>query len=211
MAWVIKNAAGGYIHIADLNIKFAPDQIRDLDLIGRENAEKSAELKTLIAQEVLKELRKDPCPAKIDPQIVQKLDAATAKIEQAAQNQQAASAAQAEQAQKITKLEAQLAENTAITSKVLDEVRAYAEKFPVLAQTIKAAMENAAVEKSQVLAEKNELAESGLSPEEIETRERILALKEKKLEKNLGKLGKTVSESAGDYKESLDAMDELGI
>ena len=52
---------------------------------------------------------------------------------------------------------------------------------------------------------------SGDSESEIKARSRILDLKDKKLEKNASDIGKSITKSADDIDDTLDALDALGL
>lgn len=215
MAWMIQSNAEGPVIIADIGLTFTARQIKNVDLIGRNNAEQSNDLKLMIQKGFLKEIRKDPSETTIDPKLVETLKETAAK----AQEHAFAAAEQAvEQNKKMKALEDQnialKKQNDELHSKVdtvLDEVRAFSEKFPMNIKIIAEAMRNAQAEQAQIAEARQKLPTSGESEAEIKTQDRILALKEKRLEKNVKNLGSTLSQSATDVKESLDALEKLGI
>lgn len=217
MAWMIQSNSEGPVIIADIGLTFTAKQIKNVDLIGRHNAEQSNDLKLMIQKCFLKEIRKDPSEqgGGIDPKVVQQLQDSAAKAQEHAF---AAAEVAAEQTQKIQNLEQQnnalKQQNEELHTKmdsVLNEVKAFSEKFPMEIKVIAEAMRNASAEHAHVAAVRQSLPSSGDSEQEIKTQERILALKEKKLEKNIKNLGSTISHTATDAKESLDALDQLGI
>ena len=59
MAWVVQSTHGGPLEVRDINLMFGPNQIRDLDIVGRENAERSNDIKYLFTKGWLREIRKD--------------------------------------------------------------------------------------------------------------------------------------------------------
>jgi hypothetical protein len=213
MAWIIRNETGGIFSVTDLNITFHPHQIRDMDLLGRENAEKSVQLKQLLNGQTLKEIKKDFVPGCVDPQTVDRMEKAAEKFSVAAENAQKVQEAQnqriADLQVKNEELTKKLDESTATTNKVLEEFRAFAEKFPVQVKNIADAMRNISSERQDIAKQRDEMA--GASDPEIKIQDRILALKDKKLEKNLDNLGKTISGPSTDVNDALKALDELGI
>ena len=216
MSWIIKNRHAGPVEVRDLSLWFQGLQIRDLDIIGRENVERSSDLKLLFNKGFLEQIRKDAhVSGNVDPKVVEHLNAAVAKVEEVSNKAAADQAAHARQMGDIqaenANLKKSMAEQAVLTNKVLEEVRAFAGKFPADAATFAEAMRNIVAERATIAEKREELAEAGVSDAEIKVADRILALKDKKLEKNLENLGKTVSGSASDVKGALDAMDELGI
>lgn len=222
MAWLIQSQNDGPILVADIGLTFTAKQIKNVDLIGRQNAEKSTELKWLMEKGFLKQLRKDASEDMIDAKIVQKLNES---INQANQTVQQAQQVVQEQQGKIANLETQnevmkqqnddlKKQNEDLHTKmdkVLAEVKSFADKFPLDVRVIAEAMHNAKAQKDQIAQQREELAASGSSEKEIATQDKILAMKEKKLVKNMGDMGKTVSQSAKDFDESIDALDQLGL
>jgi hypothetical protein len=212
MAWVIQSVSEGPVCITDIGITLTKGQIRDLDLIGRANAERSADTKFMLMKGFVKTIRKDDEPDRPhDAGLIQKVHQVHQATEQLAQSN-------ADQSEQIRKLEQQndrlqqaLKEQSDLTNRVLEEVKAFAEKDPLGIRTIKAAIENIKIERGAVEAEKA-AAPAELSERELQAHQRMLEIKGKKLEKNYKDLGKTVSKSASeDVQSALDAMDKLGI
>lgn len=215
MAWLIQSNAEGPVIIADINLTFHATQIKDLDLIGRINAEKSNDLKLMLQKGFLKEIRKDKSVETIDENVVKKFN-------ETIQYHQEIADKQAEQIKAVEKQNVELKQqnvelkqqNVELHSKmdvVLEEVRAFAEKFPLQIRTIAEAMRNIETERGHIAQQKESLVTSGASEAEIKMQEKILTLKDKKLEKNVKNLGSTVSHSADDFKDTLDALGQLDI
>ena len=217
MGWIIKNRHAGPVEIRDLSVWFQGLQIRDLDIIGRENVERSNDLKLLFNKGFLEQIRKDAHSSanSIDPKSIEQLNAAVARVSEVSARAAADQAAHAKQMGAIQteneNLKKSMAEQAVLTNTVLSEVREFAKKFPADVKTFSEAMRNIVAERSAIAEKREELADAGVSEAEIKVADRILSLKDKKLEKNLENLGKTVSGSAADVKGALDAMDELGI
>ena len=208
MSWLIQSEMEGPVLVADIGLTFTARQIKDIDLIGRCNAERSNDIKYLLLKKFLKEIRKDPSDEGIDPKLVQQFAETVKKAEANVK------LAEAHNEKLQTQNEALKKQNEEIHAKmdsVLNEVKAFAEKFPLELKTIGEAMRNIKIEQADVASRREFLPQSGESEAEIATQDKILSMKEKKLEKNLGDLGKTISESAKDVNEALDAMDQLGI
>ena len=216
MSWIIKNEHGGPVIIHDLSVTFQGNQIRDLDIIGRENVERSNDLKVLFNMHHLRQIRKDAHSSNsVDPKVIEQLNAAVVKVSEVSLKAASDQAAHAKQMEEIKAenegLKKGMAENTELTNKVLEEVRAFAQKFPTEVKTFAEAMRNAVAERQAIAQVRDNLANTGTSEAEIKVQDKILALKDKKLEKNLNNLGKTVSSPSTDVKDALDAMDALGI
>lgn len=215
MAWMIQSNSEGPVIIADMGLTFTAKQIRNIDLIGRHNAERSSDLKLMMQKGFLKEIAKDASEDGFDPKAIKELNENVLKSnENAKQAQQMAVTHQ----QDIKDLQTQNVElkkqNEELHSKmdfVVAEVKAFAEKFPGQVKIIAEAMRNIQVEQTQIAVQREALPQSGESDKEIRMQEKILGLREKKLEKNIKNLGSTISESATDFKESLDALDQLGL
>ena len=217
MTWVIQSATEGPVIINDIGITLTKGQIRDLDLIGRENAERSGDVKYLLMKGLVREIRKDPPPVAASSQALEAVNeqlgqvtAITAQQKVLIENLEKQNSQLAGQLQEQkTNAEAVLSK----TQKILEEVQAFAQRDPLNAKAIKEALENIMGEKGEIAARKAELEKqaSEMSQKELETQNRILDMKEKRLEKNAKEMGKTVSKSAESVQESLDALDELGI
>lgn len=206
MAWIIQSDAQGPVIINDIGITLTHRQIRDLDLIGREQAERSIDLKLVIQKGFVKEIKKDPyVPTQVASEAIKRINESMEKHAEASN-------------QRIQKLEdahdnlsKKVEENTKLVSTVLDEVRQFSEKRPLDIKVIAEAMRNILSERGSIAVQKQDVQESGLSDAEIKAKHRILELQDKKLEKNLKNLGDTISHTGSDLKESLDALDQLDI
>jgi chromosome segregation ATPase len=201
VAWLIQSDSEGPVLVGDLGLIFTYKQIKNIDLIGRNNAERSADLKYLLTKKYLREIRKDASDDSPDPKLVQKL---TETVQQAQTQVEA-------QNEQISELTRQNAELQSKMDRVLEEVKAFAKQHPIDIKAFAEAMRNAAAEKQTITAEKEKLGQEGVSEAEIKTQEKILSLKEKKLDKNLENLGKTISHSSEDYNDAIEALDKLGI
>lgn len=214
MAWLIQHDKGGYYIVTDINISFGPNQIRDLDLIGRDVAEKSNDLKNAISTQKLKEIRKDAITKDSDPAIVQMNETLKEQhglAQQQAQRMDVVEKQNEDLKQQNMDLKQQNIELKQKMDSVLDEVKSFADKFPIQIREIAEAMRNIQVERAHIAEKLEALPQSGASDIEIKTQERILALKEKKLEKNVRNLGNTISHPDSDIQENLDALDALDI
>jgi chromosome segregation ATPase len=211
----------GPVELSDLGIvltKSCPR--RDLDLIGRENAERSNDIKIALAKGWIKTIRKDASAREmgsVNPQVVQQLQEATRKVSEATANQAEVLKQLEDRNRKMEdleernrKLEQSLQEQKGKQDEILAEVRAFAGQFPLGIQTIKDAMKNAQAERTVIAAEKEKMSAADTDAD-LKAQARILEAKDKKLEKNIDHLGKTVSKSAEDMKDVMDAMDELNI
>lgn len=208
MAWIIQSEAQGPVIISDIGITLTYRQIRDLDLIGRDNAERSNDLKLMLMKGFVKEIRKDAHVPAHSQDVIQKINDSMAqhvKIAEAS-NQRIEQLEQANAA-----LNTKLDENNKLVATVLEEVRQFAEKRPLDVKVIAEAMRNILSERGSIAIQKQELQESGLSEAEIKAKNRILELQDKKLEKNIKNLGDTISHPGSDLKDNLDALDQLDI
>lgn len=221
----------GPLNIADMGLAFMKGQIRDLDLVGRENAERSSDIKLALMKGWIRELEKGPSasPAGLDPAVVDNLAQAAQKASDMAAQASETVAAQSNMISRLeetnSRLEAQLtkyeedsrlkerqqAELLEKTQRILEEVRAYNERDPLTLRTIKEALRNIQAEKKEVRARMDGLESDGTSDGEMEAHQKILSLKEKTLDKNFEDLGKSVSKEANSVEDALDALDELGI
>ena len=221
MAWEIVSTMAGPVELSDLGIiltKSCPR--RDLDLIGRENAERSNDVRLALAKGWIRTIRKDATSREVggvSPQVVQELQEATKRVNEAAQAHADVvkqlddrNARLEELEDRNKKLEQSLQEQKGKQEEILAEVRAFAGTFPLGIKTIKEAMKNAQVERAAIASEKEKLSEAD-SEADLKATVKIMAAKDKKLEKNLDKMGKTVSGSAEDVKDVLDAMDALDL
>lgn len=211
MGWIIQNQNDGPIILADINMTFSARQIRDIDIIGRENADKSNDLQLMIQKGFLKEVRKDKHIHAADPTLQKLTEEIKEHREQTSDRMAVVEKQNDELKRQNDELKQQNLELHSKVDTVLSEVRDFVAKFPLQAKTIAEAMRSIQTERQGIAMQKDALPDSNLSEDEIKAQERILSLKDKKLEKNGEMLGKTVSKSANDIKESLAAMDELGI
>lgn len=219
MPWVIRSECAGPVVVNDINLTFTKGQVRDVDLYGgRENAERSNDLKMLVMKGFLKEVHKDNLPTKVAGdlgKIVEVVadvhksvnDAATTNSE----NLGRIAAAQAEMRRELAQHKAEMVD---MHQKVLDEIRAFADKHPLQTQTIVQAIRNIVTERG-VIAEKMASIKDeipGVSDADIRAEERMLAIRDRKLEKNLKNIGKSVSESSnGDIADSLKELEGLDL
>lgn len=230
MAWIIQNLSGGPVIINDLNITLIRAQMKDLDLLGREIAERSNDVKILIANQIIATIRKDPyTPAgQLDPKIVDDLKQTAEAAKLAAQEQSKINQEQQaqilkqnafleEQKTKMDELTKQsqeqqklLADSAQREQRIIDEVKAYFDKDPLGVRKIKEALDNIKIEKAQVIAEQK-APHPEMSERELEAHNKILERRVGKLDRNYNDLGKTVSAEAEDMDEVMDAMDDLGI
>lgn len=215
MAWIIQSVKEGPLTIDDLGIVMTHMQLRDMDLIGRENAERSKCLRIAIASKWVKEIRKDPHVPGLDPRVMQDMVKAQQDQARAQQDQTKEMAALSKKNDelhaKVEEATAKVEEATKATRSVLEEVKAFTERSPLDAKVIVEALRNIQIEQNKIMTDKQELISSGLSEAETKVQEKILSLKDKKLKKNSENITKTVSKSSEDMKDVLDAMDELGI
>lgn len=209
MPWIIQSLHEGPVIVNDLNLKFTKDQIRDVDLYGgRDNAERSNDLKCLIFKNYLKEVRKDA------PSIDRAMPGDVGKIVDVVKQHSDEHIQRIEQKldQHKQEMVAYKQEVLDITNKVLSEVKAFAERYPLEIRTIAEAMRNITVERASISEQRSQLVDSGESDADILAQDKLLAMKDKKLEKNLNRLGKTVSVSSDDdLEKSLKALEEIGL
>lgn len=220
MPWRVQSVSEGPLVLSDIGLTFRKGDIRDLDLIGRENAERSNDIKYALIKGWLVELEKGPGPDKpaatgVDPAVVAQLSAAAQKADQTVtkleQSNQKLQEQLKIQSEKLDQQEKHNAEVMAKADMVLEEVKTFFHNNPLDIRVFKEALENIKVERSEIKDAREVLKDSGDSEAEIAARDRILKLKDEKLEKNAGDIGKSISKSADDIDQALDAMDELGI
>lgn len=212
MAWIIASISDGPVLINDLGLMLHKGQMKDLDLIGRENAERSNDIKVLLNRNNIKTIKKDPYvpPGSIDPKIVKDLADVAIAAKAAVESQESVI-----QAMKKDAIE-QREQTDALMSKmdaILGVVQKFAEERPKEMRTIKQAIENIKVERSEIAEKRAELPTSGMTDEEIKMQDKILSLRDKKLEKNYKNLGSSITKEVKDASvdDALKAMDELGI
>lgn len=59
MTWIVQNRSGRVINLRDIGVMLYPNQTRDLDTMGREVAENSADLQQALKNQTLVEIKKD--------------------------------------------------------------------------------------------------------------------------------------------------------
>jgi hypothetical protein len=232
VTWLVQNTTGGPVCIRDLSdLVLAPKGIKDLDVLGREIAERSRDILYLIEKKFVKVLRKDPSPSANSTEAIlgaqQAVTMANEAID-AAKNTSEAAKLTVEGNEKIiqelkeqNKLllealklqqEGSKQQSNAMIS-IAEEVKRFVEKQPVVAKDIAEAMRNIKTEKEQISKELQEIEKSEASENEMKTHEKILKMKGDKLDKNFKDLGKTVSKkvSESNVDNILDALDDIGI
>lgn len=226
MTWIIQNNMPGPLQINDLGLNMISKQTFDLDVIGRVQAERSNELKVALQKQWVISLKKTADPVSPSNNMTHEAAAAisaaaekfsgqAAKVEE----QTASLRNELKQTQtQLTEARQELAENKATTDSILKgqelikaQVQAFADSQPLLIRTIKETLENITVERGAIAEKREAIKESGMDADEMKANERILALKDKTLEKNYNKLGKTVSKDADNVNDIMDAMDDVGI
>jgi len=113
-------------------------------------------------------------------------------------------------------MEVQKKQNQAIldmNQQVLDTVRQFAEDNPIQIRKMKDAIDNIKIERTVIAEKKEALENSGITDAEIKTQEKILGLKDKRLEKNIKEIGKKIikSEDSKDIDSAISGLDDLGI
>lgn len=221
MAWIIQSACDGPILINDLGLTLHKGQMKDLDLLGRENAERSNDVKVLLNMNPprIRTVKKDPYtpPGQVDPQVLKDLTETASKARETVEAQAAIIKDLRDDVSAAKENAADLrAQNQAIILKmeaVLSAVSKFAEEHPREIRTIKEAIENIKVERSQIAEKKAEIqASTDMTDAEIKMQDKLLTIRDKKLEKNYKDLGKTITKGEdASVDEALDAMDELGI
>lgn len=235
MAWRVQSLCEGPVVLNDLGLIFTKGSIRDLDVIGREHAEKSNDIKLALQKGWLRELEKSPSPGAPDSanglgqEVVDQLQATAQKAEEAATQAQKISESQNALIEKLeannAKLQEQLSQQqqhmqaqgehaealVAKSEDILQEVRNFIEKSPLDAKVLAEALKNIQAERALIKGEKEHLMSSGDSEAEISLKTKILDLKDQKLEKNAEQIGKSISGSVEDIDDLLEDMDELGI
>lgn len=222
MPWRVQSVSEGPVCLSDIGINFRKGDIMDLDLLGREHAESSNDIKLALQKGWIREIEKTPAPSgktDIDPELVEKLSSAAQRADAAANAMEEQKAVMDGQRSAIERLEAsneKLQEQLSAQGQrgdadVLSEVRKYLENDPLGIKVLKETLENIQLERGQIAEQKKSLHSSGDSETEIEAKERILKMRDEKLEKNAEKVGKTISESSEGIDDLLGDMDALGI
>lgn len=215
VAWIVQNTSNSIVCIDDLGIVLQRGQTRDLDLIGRDNAERSRNLKNAISGGLLTEVKKDvvsTAGSGVDQQMVDSMKKTT---EQAVAAVTAAQDAVKVQAETIKNQNQVMAEQSAAlknTTDVLDKMRDLFEKFPEDLRAIRDAMTNIKTERTVIANKQAAPLTDGMSEAELKTQEKILKKRDAALEKNYQQLGETITKKVdADLGDALDAMDQLGI
>jgi len=229
MAWIIQSISQGPIVINDLGIMLTFNQTRDIDLVGRENSERSNDIKYFLAKGMIKTIRKDAYSSdKLDPALVQEIKNNSEEIKTATANLskiegsvdqafQAAQMAQAAVVKMTGDIEEQKKQNEAIletNKKVLDVVMKFAEDHPVEIRKMKEAIENIKIERTIISGKQEALQQNTeMSDAEIKTQEKIMGLKDKRLEKNIKEIGKKIvkSDDSKDITDAISELEDLGI
>jgi myosin heavy subunit len=221
VAWIVQNTSNSIVCIDDLGIVLQRGQTRDVDLLGRDNAERSRFLKNAISGGLLTEVKKEvitPVGSGIDSKVVDDMKKTT---EQAVAAATAAHDAVKTQVETINKQNETINKQTEImqkqseslndTTAALNKMRTLFEQFPMEMRAIKESMSNIRVERSEI-AEKQAALTDGTSDAELKTQEKILKKRDAALEKNYKHLGETVTKKIdADLGDALDAMDQLNI
>jgi chromosome segregation ATPase len=229
MAWIIQSISQGPIVINDLGIMLTFNQTRDIDLVGRENSERSNDIKYFLAKGMIKTIRKDAYSQdKLDPALVQEIKNNSEEIKTATANLskiegsvdqafQAAQMAQAAVVKMTGDIEEQKKQNEAIletNKKVLDAVMKFSEDHPVEIRKMKEAIENIKIERTIISGKQEALQQNTeMSEAEIKTQEKIMGLKDKRLEKNIKEIGKKIvkSDDSKDINDAISGLEDLGI
>jgi len=217
MAWIVQSMSEGPLCITDVGITMTKGQLRDLDMIGRDNAERSNDIKVLILKSFLRTVRKDAAPSTIaapDPKIMEQLKAASEMASKANEALNAANANNIALQQQLVEQKQKAEEAVDLAKLVLEEVRAFAKTDPLGVRTIKEALENIKLEKVQIVQQISAAeakVKENVSDRELKAHEQILKAKEKKLDKNFKDLGQTVSKSSESVDALLDTLDKEGI
>lgn len=226
MSWIVMNAGEGPLIINELGINLTGKQHFDLDMIGRVNAERSNEVKLALQKGWLKQVRKDASaegsaitPAALNDiktSVAASVSASVAAGQQSLEAELAKTRLELEAAKKRqAEMQAEMLQKHDQASVrqdlILAELQKLSQMQPAFVETVKKAMSNIKIEQATIAHQREEIKESGASPEEIKAQEKILALKDKKLEKNYQDIGKSLSKNASNVDEALDALDELGV
>ena len=218
MSWIVQNMCEGPLCITDVGITMnGKGQLRDLDLIGRDNAERSNDIKLLLQKGFVRTVRKDAAPsvsAPPDPKLMEQLKTTAEMATKANEALIMASQQNTALQQQLDDQRKQNSETMDLAKKILEEVRGFAKAEPLDVRVIKEALDNIKAEKLHVarqIAEVEEAKPKDITDRELEAHEKILKVKEKKLEKNFQELGHTISKSAEDVDDVLGALEDEGI
>jgi len=215
VAWIVQNTSNSIVCIDDLGIVLQRGQTRDLDLIGRDNVERSRNLKNAISGGLLTEIKKDvvsPAGSGVDQQMVDSMKKTTEQAVAAATAAQDAVKVQAETIKNQNQVMAEQSEALKNTTAALDKMRGLFERFPEEMRAIKDAMTNIKIERTVIAEKQAAPLTDGMSEAELKTQEKILKKRDAALEKNYQQLGETITKKVdADLGDALDAMDQLGI
>jgi hypothetical protein len=232
VTWLVQNQTSGPVCVRDLNdLVIPPKGVKDLDVLSREVAERSRDIVFLVEKKFIKVLRKDPVASANSNQAIlgaqQAVNMANEAVE-AAKNTSEAAKLTVEGNEKIIqelreqnklllealKLQQEGSKQQSDTMiSIAEQVREFVQKQPVVAKDIAEAMRNIKVEQAGIKKEIEEVEKEASSENEMKTHEKILKMKNDKLQKNFTELGKTVSKSISEsnVNETLSALDDLGI
>lgn len=229
MVWRVQSVSEGPVVLNDIGFIFTKGAIRDLDLIGRENAEKSNDIKLALQKGWLKELEKSGRPSlpespALDSGLIDKLNesinkanATVAQTEQVSAAQQAMIAKLEEnnsklqaqlqaQQQKLDNQETQMSVLVSKSDAILAEVKALFDKDPIGTRTMLEALKNIKSERADI---KEAMETTGDSEQEIAASHKILEMRDKKLEKNADQIGKSLSKDSESLDDMVDDLDEI--
>lgn len=215
VAWIVQNTSNSIVCIDDLGIVLQRGQTRDLDLIGRDNAERSRNLKNAISGGLLTEVKKDVISStgsSVDQQVIDSMKKTTEQAVAAATAAQDAVKVQAETIKNQNQVMAEQSAALKSTTAALDKMRDLFERFPEEMRAIKDAMTNIKIERTVIAEKQTTPFTDGMSEAELKTQEKILKKRDAALEKNYQQLGETITKKVdADLGDALDAMDQLGI
>jgi chromosome segregation ATPase len=215
MAWVIKNISGGAVIISDLNFILHQNQSRDLDLLGRDIAEKSVEVRQALVMKLIEEVRKDPVEGAapvVSKEVIDEMKQTTEKAVEAAEKANEALQKQEETIKAQEEAIKGYQEEQKETRSVLEQMKEMLALYPEETRAIKKAIEGIKTERVVIADKREELrANNDMSQAEIDAQERILQRRDERLEKNLDNMGESIKVEDADVQESMDALDELGL
>ena len=109
------------------------------------------------------------------------------------------------------KVDAQEKKTATALEQILSEIREIKQTQPNEFKAILETLKNIPAERAALAQQREELRRSELPEADLRAQERILELKDKKLQKNYDELGKTISKSAKDMDEAVDALDQIDL
>jgi chromosome segregation ATPase len=205
MVWIIQNQVKSIVEISDLGIILHPGQTRDLDIIGRESAEKSRCIRHALSAGLIIELKKDSLSSPtIDSKSIEDMRKTTEDSKNATQ----------EVKEVMLKHQETIKEQNEVVKKfsyAIAKIQEFAERFPEEMKAIHESMKNIKVEQAGVSKQIEELKDSGMSQGEIETQEKILKKRSEKLQKNYNTLGTSITANSTDIDDTLQELENLGI